>query len=476
MKKETALFLLVLMLLAVFSGCENVVYPGEAESSAAVGENSQDITDLLPEISDSGDGNIEIYNCRVATDKPAHFDSSESDATLVNSALEQRGKVLLERYRINQEVIAVDRANLAAEIKAALLSGTDTYDLLFYSQADAVKLYLDGLLYDLNSLPGFDAESPLFDKANATALATGKTLYMLPDASNYYFDELYAVFFNRDMVGESGGDPETLVQKGEWTWDKFSELAKSASNVANGVYGFSVYYENYDFSYPMWMSAGRHIIEGTYNGKIALSMPASEIESVTEELVKHYNVSYVYPKTGSDASAAFMNGNTAFIFHKLNYLYALRDGSEKGSEYGFLPMPKLSEEQKSYSCLASSEAHVLAIPATARFKNQSESMRTYALLATTCGIGSETMKTAYIRTQLVSYLMTNAETVMLSEIVGSATFDFARTFGGEISEIAGPTVRAVGDRIGYGSKVQSSINRSIAAFNKYVAEHFDQDT
>ncbi|MBO4452753.1 MAG: extracellular solute-binding protein, partial [Clostridia bacterium] len=359
MKRSITAFLLAALAVICLCSCENTSIKENTSAAAPVSADPyEEVSGILPEpaeVSETSEGAKASYTCTVITNDRTVYFSDETAPTAFDRSISERGDFLLERYNISVVVEERNYSEVSKGIKNALDSGLSYCDLLSLPQSDTVKLYLAGLLYDMNTLPSFDPQSEIFDSNHALQLATNSTFYMIPDESAMVYDDLNVVFFNRETVSSAGYDPEALVQSGEWTWDKFSEIAKSVSDVSAGKYGFACYYDGEEFTYPMWMSIGRHVVKDTYKNKVKMTMSADTMLDLTDRLLKHYDTKYIYPKVGDDAAKAFETGNSAFIFHKLRYLYGLRDGSDRGSEYGFLPIVIEQSDGWAYCALGDAE-------------------------------------------------------------------------------------------------------------------------
>lgn len=481
MKKLIATLLLILTVVLA-SGCENVEY---LESSAPQEESKniyEQLEGQLPPIETDENGEVVKQKLTIATDEKSVFYNEESASGSVSKAVEKRNDFLFDKYGAEITVKEVSASDLTAELKKALEAGVEYCDMICLSAKSTAKLMTSGYLYDMNTLPNFNVENAYFDQNIAKSLATNSTLYLLPDPTAQIYDELYVTFFNRNLVNTSAGkDPESLVMQGKWTWDAFHETAKasapgvyskSTSDIVTDTFGFGAYYGEGTYPYVVWASTGEKVIKNSYKNPVSLSLTAEYIAEVCKNLVKAYNTRGKFPLDGNDAMSAFESGRLAFFNNKLSYYYALRDGSGKGSEYGILPMPKHSEEQDGYYCLASTDARVFSVPRT--IQNASEKRRVFvsAVIQATCASGRVTVHDAYIAHFIGQYLNNNAETVMLQTIIDSATFDFAHIYGSVISEIRRPTTDAISDYIDFGSAVGSSISRTIAGFNKYCEENF----
>ncbi len=482
MKKILAAFSLLLAIL-IATACENVEY---IEESSQTNEASKDIYQQLeselPTLEpEESDGEITKQEFIIATDKKSVYFNDEATSGSISKAVEKRNTFLFDKYGAEIKVIETTASDLTNALKESLQAGTHYCDMVSVSAKDTVKLMNAGLLADMNGLPGFNAEDAYFDPENATALATNNSLYMLGDPTTQYYEEEYVMFYNRDIVEKTAGqDPESLVLQGKWTWDSFNEVARasapkvyehSTSDLLSDTFAYGAYYNEGVFSLVMWASSGNKLIDNTYKNQVALSMEIEEIQDVAKSLRDAFNTRGRYVFEGEDVANAFKEGRLAFLTHKFSYFYTLRN-QNGGEKYGFLPIPKLTEAQSGYNCLLSTDARVISVPKTLETQSFERKRFVSVVIAATCAAGRETVKKAFINEHIGTYLYDNEETLLLTEICESATFDFAYIYGSVIGEVRRPTNDAIADYIEFGSAINSSISRALPAFNKYSAEKF----
>lgn len=484
------LAVLAATLLIFTFGCENVSY--DDSSSANQPETSvniyEELENVLPELNlpsdDSSGGAVtpDIRSFTVITNDTDVFVSSENSSGMIKPAIEERNQFLRYKYGAEVKAVSVNESEVTQQLKNALESGTTYCDMLSLSAGTTVSLYLSGCLTDMNKLPEFNLDSGYFDSANAKALATNSSLYLLANPSNLVYEETYALFYNKNIVTNSGAEnPETLVMQGKWTWDKFLEISKTAASevfnkssadVQNDLFAYGAYYEEGTYPIVMWTSAGKKLIDNTYKSPVALSMSADEAETLGRQLKSYYDTKGKYLFEGDDAMNAFESGRLVFFCNKLDYLYALRDTAGKGSEYGLLPLPKLNETQESYHCLVGNDARVISVPKTVENTDESNKRFVSFVLSALCAAGGNTVKEAYVSAHITLYLNNNAEAVMFDTICESITFDFSNVYGSSISEVRRVTTAAVSDYIDFGSDISNSINNARSAFEKYTANNF----
>ncbi len=142
-------------------------------------------------------------------------------------------------------------------LKTELASGTAP-DVFWIPGTDVADFATRGLLYDLRSLADATAgysdsdfyRGPMFhltfDPATSSA---GPALWGLPrDVSTF------ALYLNLDLIAEAGADdPRELEANGEWTWEKFLEVAAAVNALGSDVrgYGGSAWWG----PYGVWMNA-----------------------------------------------------------------------------------------------------------------------------------------------------------------------------------------------------------------------------
>lgn len=483
MKKIAAALLLVLMIFAI--GCENVKYPDESGTESGGTQISRDdlesrLPSYAPESSDGGEA-YEIFNIFASDTTP--FYQEETTPGVISALIEQRNEYIKERYRVEVEVTKYDAPDLVNEIKLASQADIPPCDLISLPADKAVLLYVNGALGDMNSLPGFDISESWFDKRNGASLATNSTLCILPDPACLYYDDIYTMFYNRDLLANSGAEsPETLAAQGKWTWDAFNEcvahaaagvISRGSGDVEKDVFGFTAYYTDKHYPLVMWESCGEKMVDNTYKNEVKLNLEMSRIVEIAKFLNNSYNSRAKSTQSGNEAAASFEAGRLAFFCNKLEYLYALRDGSGKGSEFGFVPMPKYSEEQSDYYCLVDTSSLVMCVPKSMDGATEQQRRRACAVISSICGFAGDDLRDAYVSDMIAKYLTNNAEAVSLDLICESASYDFAFTYGTGITAVLDATVAPIYDYLDFGSWIENSINIWLDDFNKYCEANFN---
>ncbi len=162
------------------------------------------------------------------------FGSGEASAHL---------KKIEKDFNVNIELEQVHQKDNPDLIREGVLAGDgDGIYRLMYGQA--LELALDGFLYNLNDLNvpesywmknSFDPEIEyiLGNRFLFNTEARRSLEAVLPHLRFYGFAN--GIFYNKDMLDEYGlPDLNELFQSGDWTWQKFKEIAVELTKDTNG--------------------------------------------------------------------------------------------------------------------------------------------------------------------------------------------------------------------------------------------------
>ena len=157
---------------------------------------------------------------------PTDIDDEVSAARLVSY------RAVESKYTTKIIPISYTADELYEAARNAVSSGDYLADLLIIP-ADRLGQFMNGkLLANMNSLPFTDYTGSCYNDSVTSSAMFGSKLLAVSGAANLDFDKLSCVFFDKGLVDE---DIYTLVKNGDWTWDKYREIAKDASG--GNVYG-----------------------------------------------------------------------------------------------------------------------------------------------------------------------------------------------------------------------------------------------
>ncbi len=120
---------------------------------------------------------------------------------------------------------------------------------IFNYQSTAGSLFVPIGLYENTS--DFTDEQYWDQISQQSCTYNGQLYFAVPYNSSV--GNYQVTFFNRQVLADAGYDDETLYKlqaDGEWTWDKFREIAAAATDMDKGIYGtaFGQTIENFVYS------------------------------------------------------------------------------------------------------------------------------------------------------------------------------------------------------------------------------------
>ncbi len=235
----------------------------------------------------------------------------------------------------------------SGEILSTFISGemadTPIGDVVLMRPGWATSAYNEGLLLDLSKY--YDGSLEQFYKPAVNMFKKDDSFYSIA-----FYDANPAenvLFFNKDRFVDAGIDVDALyetVEKGEWTFDKYLEVAQKAALVKNGTYeiyggiGTTAGDSLSNFLVPF----GAEIMTKNDDGTYASGLKSPEMHDALE-MVKKINTSdFIWVKGGNDnyetAGNMFNNGTLAMYINSPIHLTSIKEAAK--FQFGVLPFPK----------------------------------------------------------------------------------------------------------------------------------------
>lgn len=291
--------------------------------------------------------------------------AEEITGDAVNDAIYKRTQQIEEFLNIDITNYAMDYIDkILPELSKTVMSGSDTYDLALLHCATSLGNYVnDSIVLEWNKVPNIDMEKSYWNKSvKANMQLNG----ILPFASNdFIIPDVNSIFYNNHLAEVNNlGNIYDIVFDGKWTWDKFYEMASTASQDIDGdgkftdqdQYGF-VGEIGWQFG-SITTSAGQYVLKTDASGVPQLSINTESMITLVEKidkLVKSDNTSYTWeyalkydPNAGGIPPVSFDSGRALFYLVPLSLAKSFR---ETDVDFGIVPLPKLDEIQKDYITL-----------------------------------------------------------------------------------------------------------------------------
>ncbi len=309
----------------------------------------------------------------VHSGKPENFVLEAETGDIVDDAVFQRMLRIEERFGVElvPETSGQPHTTHTGLVSQLILSGDDTYDLVSLHSMSGSELSLEGAFVNLYDLEHIHFDKPWWPKFVIDELSLMDQIYVFssPLTTNIVSGSCI-YFFNRDLIDNHNlENPYDIVNAGEWTLDRMTELLKDTYRDLNGnsqadmddQYGFATYMGN---TYYSTASAGVEILKKS----------ADDLELVVnnERTIKFIEKNYALftsPDshitqnwTSEESNQLFLGGQALFVSGSLGD--AATTWRDSDINFGMVPMPKLDEAQEDYITMSGRELY--AIPSTAK--------------------------------------------------------------------------------------------------------------
>lgn len=380
-------------------------------------------------------GNIE--NDREKNDFAAETMTGEA----LNDAIYNRNLMIEERFGIKIETFEeYDSSNSGKgksyqRLTTAYMANDTTYDAAMIGGYDASTLAYTGYLYDINNIPYIDLTKHWWDqKVNEDLMVDTRLYYTTGDISTADNDATCAILFSKTLVAEQGlDDPYALVESGKWTLDKMIEMC---SQVHADLNGDGQYDANDRVGAIIWDDTIMALVNASgvkcctmdENGELKLTLNDERTMEFFDKLPLLYadEMAYAYQRVSYNIETPLnmFAGNQALFFAQLLDLVSyLRDME---TDFGLLPQPKASEEQKEYyNTIGSWHSVFLCVPAV-----QENAERTGVILETLAAESYNLVTPAYYEQTLVGKFVRDEESVVTLDIIlATRVYDLGWFYG-----------------------------------------------
>ena len=381
------LLLVAIMTICLFAACNEETpnnNPNPPENPGTSGSGSEfDLPDYLLTVTpDSFNNSDVVILCR--EDKSYEIDTGEDASSLMEKAVFNRNARVEEYLDVNIVSFPTagswpEQANFIEVLSKAVATTDNSFQLAATHSSYNANLtlndqYLDIMQYD--DQINLDAE---WWSASWVENATinGKLFFVTGDVSLTMWEELYAIFFNRQIATdnyEEIGDLYQLVRDEEWTLEMLSILSDiyvdngNDERDAGDTYGLIM---NRHSMRTFVTSCDLPIAERNDDGGFDLVfMDADHAEKVTDVYTMLYNLIYNNPGTWdskiyrdedyTEMIQMFTANGSLFMTGTLQNANQLRQAK---MEFGILPFPKYDIDQETYLAHSYDGLSSFAIPA-----------------------------------------------------------------------------------------------------------------
>ncbi len=358
----------------------------------------------------------------------------ELNGDACNDVIYNRNVSVEDRFGVTIEYATSD--NPHSDINTFVTAGTDDYHVVGFFDYFAYNPINSEVLLNWCETPYVNLEKPWHNKAANDGATINNRLYAIcSDLSITSMTYTHAIFANLELAADYGYSAQSLydlVNEGQWTLDKFSEMVSGMYIDSNGdgkansddKYGFG-----YEITNPadVWLTAmGEKVLTVTEEGGIELTF-------MTEKLVNAYDKLYAlhydnkgFTKLGTQYDEEKYFATNKLVFAPMRLAAAFNQLRDMDSPYTMLPYPKYDENQEAYYTNADDKFTVFGLPLTSYANIEFVGIIYEALSA-----GSyKTVYPIYYDTALKGKYSTDAQTAEMVELImAGRSFDFSFQFG-----------------------------------------------
>lgn len=268
----------------------------------------------------------------------------DPEKNAIEAALAERIKFVEENYNCKIEFIEIP-GDYVAEYVTSVLAGDPICDIGYAVTTKVLPSLIEGgIAYPVSDLGVFDFNEYKWrsDVVNAGYYKGKNYTFLMKDP-----EIRYGIFWNKTLFDKYNlPDLYELYEKGEWTWDKFKEVAiagnQDTDNDGNiDIWGFN---ERENLGWCYLYSNGAYVANKTDSGMtIDLSDP-KVVEALTAMQDFTTSVNYQHGWLG-DWKAQFLNfreGTVCMCLEEfwISYSYLTKAGEEMVDDWGWVPFPK----------------------------------------------------------------------------------------------------------------------------------------
>lgn len=294
--------------------------------------------------------NVNVHNA---------IDAAEQTGVIYDDSLYERNRKLEERFNtVIVETIANDTSG--ADERKFALAGEDAYEAADIRCPNALVLWEEGLIHNIEELPNIDLTQPYWSSTLNSSITLGNQQYVAIGAFDMnVYDLVYCLLFNKSMITDFNLDnPYELVNSGKWTMDSFSNLTQVVAADIDGD-GEMTIDDRYGYlGHPkqvlpgFWIGAGVKSIEKNSDDLPYNNMTSEKFNSVFNKVFEitydtgvYYDGKYDNLDVPTENRTIFADGRSLFMDVSLFWIASLRDME---TDFGVLPYPKYDEAQDEY--------------------------------------------------------------------------------------------------------------------------------
>ena len=379
-RKISALALAIILSSTAFASCkkDEVKNDGENnvidETPTVKGENELGLPDDL-----RFDGETFNMYLALSTLKSSYI-AQEDAENLLAQTVYKRNELVKQRLGIDLNIVCTTLTSAGADqqtetnkISSLILAGDKTYDVFAHVQHTGMPgLINEGMFLNWNDMPYIDLTKPWWYSNALRDITFGDKIFcMTGDYNLPSFSNTECLAFNKTMLDELEMEyPYQSVLDGTWTHDKFVEYIQAATKDLNGDGQMDWDNDRYGFAgwapeqiQALYVSYGGQVLEKDDHNMPVLSIYSRKQVEVIDKMLEVFNLhgAFTQSKEYGLEDRMFENGRLLFNDSFLSMIQSMRNYD---NEIGFIPYPKINEEQEDYRSRTANVSGLTYIPIT----------------------------------------------------------------------------------------------------------------
>ncbi len=311
--------------------------------------------------------------------KQVSYWTEEQNGDTLNDAIYLRNLAVEEAYNVKTSLIELEDTNAA--LRRNIQAGDDFADVVFcWHLTELIGIAQEGCFLDLNAIPELRLDQPWWDQRIQTLSIYDKLYCATGDIS--IRDDLreMSVIFDKKLYDEFDfPDPYEFVSTGTWTWEQMSSMVRDVTKDLDGngklncLDQWGLVSET-PAGWYLFLGSGRDTIS-YQNGKYTADISDPAIYNVLEDilsLLADKNAAIIMDdgRVGNDITTESIWTEATKMFSEDRVLFRTCtfgdtvDLRNMQKDFGVLPIPKYTQEQKEYYCMVSIDNSPLVIPTT----------------------------------------------------------------------------------------------------------------
>lgn len=283
---------------------------------------------------------------------------------VINDAIYTRNRMIEEKYNIAFTEVRLPAGQIVSSVSNSVNAGSDEYDIIMPFSYNIDTLALQGMLYDLNTLPYIDFDKPWWSSSVNEFSISGKVYFAISDFLLSDKENVSILMYNKKIADDLGLMSDTelyqVVTDGNWVLDDFMDMIKSASTDLNGNgvadnddrYGLMT--ADYWAYAALVAMAGEQFVTKDSNDIPVFSANTERFINVYEKMINLMNTREYVTRQYIDFDKDYSHVEWGMMFTDDKALFCnevlasvrLYNGME--SDFAVIPMPKFDDRQDRY--------------------------------------------------------------------------------------------------------------------------------